>query len=113
MKLEEQLKIEVEKNATLVTEKNTLAEKLATQKEVIDEKDATIAKLRKENARLIQELQQNDQSSEKTQSTRSGAKRRHTGSDETSPAKPEKVRLFNQTQFFNVLSGAIRCVRLW
>ena len=63
MKLEEQLKIEVKKNATLVTEKNTLAEKLATQDEIIDEKDATIEKLRKENVRLIQELQQHGQSS--------------------------------------------------
>ena len=93
VKLEEQLKIEVAKNATLVTEKNALAVKLATQDEVIDEKDATIEKWREENARLIQELKQHGQSSENTPSTGSGAKRRHIRSDENSPAEPEKASL--------------------
>ena len=71
VKLEEQLKIEVSKNATLEAQQHALEEKLDTKEAVIKvltegadriannkEKDDQIKKLKLENAKLTRQLQQ-------------------------------------------------------
>ena len=95
VKLEEQLKIEKEKNATLQTEKDDLTEMVATKDEVIKvltngakrinnnrEKDATIRKLRKEIDKLRQQQQQQQGQSSGT-SINTGNKRRREECNET------------------------------
>ena len=100
VKMEEQMKIEVEKNAALEAEKVALIETVTTKDEIIKvltgasnrinnsrEKDAEIRKLRRE----IAKLKQREQASENAPNT-SGTKRKQNASDVTVPKVARVLR---------------------
>ena len=100
VKMEEQMKIEVEKNAALEAEKVALIETVTTKDEIIKvltgasnrinnsrEKDAEIRKLRRE----IAKLKRREQASENAPNT-SGTKRKQNASDVTVPKVARVLR---------------------
>ena len=100
VKMKEQMKIEVEKNAALEAEKVALIETVTTKDEIIKvltgasnrinnsrEKDAEIRKLRRE----IAKLKQREQASENAPNT-SGTKRKQNASDVTVPKVARVLR---------------------